>query len=129
MDANLITLTQSLYNRLNYLKAVLSGSVYNSAKIEFSFQKETLRLRLGDSTLVYCNLERDEYEVFYCRWRNDYDKVASGLSQAQAIELLKAMPESTWHTDSDSFTRISLASLGAPAWIENFMKIHSDAIY
>lgn len=128
MDANLITVTQSLYYRLNYLKAVLSGSIYTSAKIEFSPEEETLRLRLGETTLVYCNLERDEYEVFHCRRRNDYDKVASGLSQAQTLELLKAMPESNWHVDTAQFTRLSMASRNALRWVQNFMKIHSDAI-
>lgn len=130
MHSDFVTVTQSLYGRLDYIKESLTSDalIYYAAKIEFSPDEETLRLRLGESTLVYCDLARDEYEVFI-KFGKYYKKIASRLDMYQAIEFLKTMPESGWYSDRNQFTRIPMdADEEAPEWIENFINADSHAI-
>lgn len=130
MNSDFVTVTQRLYGRLDYIKNSLTADalIYYAAKIEFSPDEETLRLRLGESTLVYCDLARDEYEIFI-ECGKYYKKIASGLDMYQAIELLKTMPESAWNLNRDQFTRIQVdGDEGASEWIENFIKADGYAI-
>jgi len=122
MNAQLIATAQAMYNRLLDLSNKLTRQ-YKLREIEFDENGQTLRLRLGQGTIVYLNLEREEYDIFLTtnHLSKKALKVVSQVNEVTAVAVLETMPDSFWHVASDTFTVLPTGDACSSIWLNFFL--------
>ena len=118
-----MVMAHAMYNSLLDLSNKLTRQ-YQFREIEFDENRQTLRLRLGEGTLVYLNLEKEAYDIFFTTnyLNRKALKVASSVNETTATAILETGPDSSWHLDGDVCTRLPLDEACGQVWLNFFLE-------